>query len=148
MKKSSRKAVVYLLAAPATMALSGITETAYATEGDDASVLTAGCPSYERFNNNYVCTSLSSGALFHPKGHSGATATSTATKYTKLSGSSITAKLGYTYKGTTYWGGTFTQASGTTKTNTWTRNDYDWVCNSTFMNVSGQGNFQTPVASC
>ncbi|MER5276209.1 hypothetical protein ABT025_10690 [Streptomyces sp. NPDC002809] len=133
---------------PALLMVLGAAGSATAAEEGGVSVQTAGCPGDGNFGYGSVCTSLSSGAVFHSKTVNGSGNTVITTRYKKTSGSSITAKLGYTYAGTTYWGSTFTQSSGTEKTKTWTRTGDVFKCRATvgIMNVSGQGNFQTPVS--
>ncbi|GHE81362.1 hypothetical protein GCM10018785_56700 [Streptomyces longispororuber] len=127
------------------------------TDGDESlvadgeiAIKAAGCPHDGRFGPNSVCTSLSGGAVFHSKYHPDATRTGIKTSYKKSSGSAVTNKLGYTYKGTTHWGAYGSQKKGTTRSKTWTRTDYDFVCSSTvgIMHVKGEGSYQTPVASC
>ncbi|MER5212325.1 hypothetical protein ABT063_17500 [Streptomyces sp. NPDC002838] len=138
-----------LVSAMATM---GVASADDGSSTGDVSILTAGCPSsgYPNPGNpSESCTSMSNGALFHRKFHPNASVTRVESKYVKVSGSAITAKLGYNYSGTNYWGSTFTQSSGTTKTKTWDRS-YNFWCNTTvgLLNVTGQGSFQTPISRC
>ncbi|WP_231626979.1 hypothetical protein [Streptomyces apocyni] len=71
-------------------------------------------------------------------------------RYEKKSGSRITAKLGYSFKGSNYWGGQFTQSKGQVKQKKWSRTAWNTKCNSTIgmLWVKGQGTFQTPPGTC
>ncbi|WP_053164847.1 hypothetical protein [Streptomyces noursei] len=113
-----------------------------------AAIQTAGCPGDGRTDGGNTCTSLSSGAVFHTK-VLGANVTIT-TSYKKESGGTITAQIGYSYKGTSHWSGQFSQSAGTTKYQSWTNYDSAFRCAPTIglLQVSGQGTFQTPVATC
>ncbi|MEU9489451.1 hypothetical protein AB0D83_38460 [Streptomyces decoyicus] len=119
-----------------------------ATTPRPAGVQAADCPGDGHTGGGNTCTSLSSGAVFHEK-VLGANVTIT-TSYTKESGGAIKAKLGYSYKGTSHWGGQFSQSAGTTKYKSWTNYDSSFRCAPTIglLQVSGQGTFQTPVATC
>ncbi|MFG2398446.1 hypothetical protein [Streptomyces lydicus] len=118
------------------------------TNHSAAALQSADCPGDGHTGGGNTCTSLSSGAVFHTK-TLGANVTIT-TSYTKDSGGAITAKLGYSYKGTSHWGGQFSQSAGTTKYKSWTSYDSDFRCAPTIglLQVNGQGTFQTPVATC
>ncbi|MFI6767341.1 hypothetical protein [Streptomyces sp. NPDC050355] len=135
-----------------TLATLGAATTAQAQTphaGTKAPVLYAqDCPGDGKMGTGVVCTSLSSGAVWHVKGHSPDLRITTT--YDKTSGGRITAKLGYNYKGRTSWGGQFTQVSGTTKSKSWTVWDEAQWCAPTIgvMWVKGQGTFQTPSAGC
>ncbi|MEV0749824.1 hypothetical protein AB0I75_32230 [Streptomyces sp. NPDC050273] len=148
-------ALIKTLAVPALVlsvwSTSGVAQadTVSGTNGE-ATVLTAGCPSDGWYGGvNSRCTSLSSGALFHQKWHPTSGTGEIKTWYVKSSGSAISMKLGYVQGGTTHYGSTVSQVSGTTKTKTWSTS-YDNVCSATtgVMSVSGQGLFQTPSAHC
>jgi hypothetical protein len=106
--------------------------------------MTAGCPSSGQIDVNYVCTSLSSGGLFHRK----YTNDVISTWYVKTGGSTITAKLGFTAGGTTRWSNSFTQSSGQTKTYSWSNTGVAY-CTLTvgIISVVDQGQFQTPQAT-
>lgn len=119
-----------------------------ATPPRPAGVQAADCPGDGHSGGGNTCTSLSSGAVFHTK-TLGANVTIT-TSYTKESGSAIKARLAYSYKGTSYWGGWFSQSAGTTKYKSWTNYDSSFRCAPTIglLQVNGQGTFQTPVATC
>ncbi|MEU4199588.1 hypothetical protein AB0F64_06515 [Streptomyces sp. NPDC026294] len=135
------------MAAVAGMALTSIavTTAAHAEEARPrpAVALAAGCPGSGQIDRNYTCTSLSSGVLFHRK----YTNDVASTWYTKTSGGTISARLGYNRGGSSHYGAKFSQSSGTTKTSTWNGVDY---CSSTvgMLTVDGQQTFQTPLASC
>ncbi|MFF9751158.1 hypothetical protein ACF1GR_30990, partial [Streptomyces albidoflavus] len=49
-----------------------------------------------------------------------------------------------------YWGGSFTQSNNTTKSKEWVRSSWQTHCYTTtgLLSVTGQGQFQTPAASC
>ncbi|WP_407548676.1 hypothetical protein QOM21_05930 [Streptomyces sp. Pv4-95] len=75
----------------------------------------AGCPGDGKLGGG-ACTSLSSGAVFHSKIL--AASVTITNSYVKEGGGTIMARLGYSYKGTSHWGGTFSQSAGTTKYST------------------------------
>ncbi|MGW9328319.1 hypothetical protein ACWHAQ_31175, partial [Streptomyces koyangensis] len=94
--------------------------------------------------------SLSGGIVHHLKsiGQNGVTIR---TRYEKNgSGSTITAKLGYSCSGSTYWGGSFTQSNNTTKSKEWVRSSWQAHCCTTtgLLSVTGQRQLQMPAASC
>ncbi|WP_093799949.1 hypothetical protein [Streptomyces sp. Wb2n-11] len=124
-----------------TLAALGATTTAQAETRSPSgeAVTVASCGTLSR---GYVCTTLSSGTLYHRK----YTNDIASTWYDKDSGGSITARLGYDGAGYK-WTGWFTQSAGTTKTGTWSDVSY---CNATIgrLEVSGQQTFQTPLADC
>lgn len=120
-----------------------------ATDGGDFTAKLA-CPSSGKISSTHSCTSLSGGVVHHLKsiGQNGVTIR---TRYEKNgSGSTITAKLGYSYSGSTYWGGSFTQSNNTTRSKEWVRSSWQTHCYTTtgLLSVTGQGQFQTPAASC
>ncbi|MBQ0987689.1 hypothetical protein KBZ10_24855 [Streptomyces sp. F63] len=122
----------------------GATTTAHAetrAPAGEVGVQTS-CPSSGSIDRAYVCTSLSSGVLFHRK----YTNDVASTWYSKDSGGRISARLGYDGAGSK-WTGYYTILSGQKKTGSWSGVAY---CNSTIgkMQVKGQQTFQTPLANC
>ncbi|WP_405589972.1 hypothetical protein [Streptomyces sp. NBC_01190] len=142
--RSGRLAIAAAAAVLGVVASAGVADAQEATSQGTLSPATAGCPSDGQLDTNYVCTSLSSGGLFHRK----YTNDVISTWYTKTSGSAITLKLGFTAGGTTRWTGSVTESSGQTKTGTWTGTGVAY-CTLTvgIISVSGQGQFQTPQAT-
>ncbi|MFF2732837.1 hypothetical protein ACFVS9_33665 [Streptomyces sp. NPDC058008] len=132
----------------AAMGGTGAAQASTSAPSGDVSIQES-CPSSGQVGYGRVCTSLSSGRLFHDKTQ-GSGPVTVRTWYEKNSGgSSISAKLGFNYAGTTTWGSTFTQSPGTTKSASWSRN-WSTDCYSTIgmMSVTGQGTFQTPSGTC
>ncbi|MFJ4011240.1 hypothetical protein [Streptomyces sp. NPDC090026] len=139
--------------AASSLAVATIAGTAMPASAAASGVQAAGCPSsgYPTPGNPGVsCTSLSNGAVFHGKYHPDASRTRTYTKYTKTGGSTISAKLGYIYKGNYKWSPYYSIASGTSKTYSWNTLDYDFWCATTVgvMSVSGGTSYQTPISRC
>ncbi|MEU6166256.1 hypothetical protein [Streptomyces tanashiensis] len=137
----------------AVAAIAGTTMPASAATTGEVGVQEAGCPSSGYPTPGMPmgsCTSLTNGAVFHGKYHPDATHTRTYTSYTKTGGSTVSAKLGYIYKGAYKWSAYYSIASGTTKRVTWDTIDYDFYCDSTIgvMSVSGGSTYQTPVTHC
>ncbi|MCM1973363.1 MULTISPECIES: hypothetical protein [Streptomyces] len=124
---------VGFFAAPSASAAAGCPRSGYPTPGDPG----------------LSCTSLSNGALFHTKYHPDANKTRIKSYYIKTGGGAITAKLGYSYNGTSHYSGSFTQKAGTTKSRTWDRNDYNFWCRTTIglLKVGGDS-YQTPISHC
>ncbi|MEV7856796.1 hypothetical protein ACFVZJ_37295 [Streptomyces sp. NPDC058322] len=131
----------------AAMGGTGVAQASSSASSGDVSVQEA-CPGSGQIGYGRVCTTLSSGRLFHDKTQ-GSGPVNVRTWYEKSSGGTITAKLGFNYAGTTTWGSTFSQASGTTKSASWDRN-WSSDCYSTIgmLSVTGQGTFQTPSGTC
>ncbi|MFJ9982835.1 hypothetical protein ACIQUD_02060 [Streptomyces globisporus] len=131
----------------AAIAGGGVAQASTSAPSGDVSTQES-CPSSGQIGYGRVCTTLSSGRLFHDKTQ-GSGPVNVRTWYEKSSGGTISAKLGFNYAGTTTWGSTFSQASGTTKSASWARN---WAsdCYSTIgmLSVTGQGTFQTPSGTC
>lgn len=152
MRISSSRPVRIAAISAMTLAALGTATTAQAqtshAEKQATAVSAPDCPGDGKMGPGVVCTSLSSGALWHRKIVGPDLQISTS--YDKTSGGKITAKLGYTYKGNTSWGGEFTQTSGTFKSKTWRMWDDTQMCAPTIgvMWVKGQGTFQTPSAGC
>ncbi|MBH1933760.1 hypothetical protein I5Q34_05525 [Streptomyces sp. AV19] len=110
--------------------------------------LRTSCPRDGHLDYNAVCTTLSNGALFHDKGGYG-TAAVIHSRYEKRSGSRVTAKLGYSYKGSERWGGWHDYSAGQSREETDTRYDDFNLCAPTIglLKVDGQGTFQTPATA-
>lgn len=106
--------------------------------------MTAGCPSSGQIDTNYVCTSLTSGGLFHRK----YTNDVISSWYVKTGGSAITATLGFSGGGVTKTSAKFTESAGQTVTKSWSGTGVAY-CTLTvgILTVDGQGSFQTPQAS-
>lgn len=143
-----KKAIAVTASALMMAAGMGAASAQAATDGDFTAK--QGCPSSGKVSSTHSCTSLSGGIVHHLKsiGQNGVTIR---TRYEKNnSGSKITAKLGYSYSGSTYWGGSFTQNNNTTKSKEWVRASWQTHCYTTtgLLSVTGQGQFQTPAASC
>ncbi|MFJ7272715.1 hypothetical protein ACIQV3_39835 [Streptomyces sp. NPDC099050] len=71
-------------------------------------------------------------------------------QYDKKGGGTITARFGFTYKGSSHTGGWFDQGPNTTKS-TWWNNFYISTCEPIvgWMQVSGQQTFNNaPVTAC
>ncbi|WP_411154106.1 transposase [Streptomyces sp. Iso 434] len=135
---------VVILAASA-----GAASAQAATGGGDFTAKLA-CPSSGKISSTHSSTSPSGGIVHHLKsiGQNGVTIR---TRYEKNgSGSTITAKLGYSCSGSTYWGGSFTQSNNTTKSKEWVRSSWQAHCCTTtgLLSVTGQRQLQTPAASC
>ncbi|MGM0350876.1 hypothetical protein [Streptomyces sp. Adlamb9] len=90
------------------------------------------------------CTSLSNGILTVHQGGSGTVGTS----YYKKSGSTVSAKLGYSRGGTSHYASAVSIGSGQTKSHTWSLGA-DAYCSNIFglMN-SGGSTYQTPTSHC
>jgi hypothetical protein len=144
--KMARSVVVAGLMVGAMGATGSANATTSAPSGDVSAQ--EACPSSGQIGYGRVCTTLSSGRLFHDKTQ-GSGPVNVRTWYEKSSGGTISAKLGFNYAGTTTWGSQFSQSSGTTKSASWDRN-WSSDCYSTngMLSVSGQGTFQTPSGTC
>ncbi|MBH1933761.1 hypothetical protein I5Q34_05530 [Streptomyces sp. AV19] len=109
----------------------------------------AGCPRDGRLGPNYVCTSLSNGAVFHNKMDDG-NFIAIHSSYEKRGGGRITAKLGYSHRGNERWGGWHDYSAGQSRMEEDRNYDFAFLCEPTIglLKVDGQGMFQTPMASC
>ncbi|MGK5450195.1 hypothetical protein [Streptomyces radiopugnans] len=115
------------------------------TPASEVGVLAGNCGHY------VSCTSLSNGTLYIKlsDGNIGYNM-NIRTEYKKTGGSTISAKFGYSLKGSNYWSGSYSISSGQTKGHTWA-NAYPTGCPSAvgLLLPSGQSTFQTPpVTSC
>ncbi|MFD3657703.1 hypothetical protein [Streptomyces sp. NPDC058620] len=144
--KMARSAVVAGLMVGAMGATGSASASTSAPSGDVS--IQESCPGSGQLGYGRVCTTLSSGRLFHDKTQ-GSGDVSVRTWYEKSSGGAISAKLGFNYAGSTSWGSQFSQSAGTTKSATWSR-AWSSDCYSTngLLAVSGQGTFQTPSGTC
>ncbi|MFE1749818.1 hypothetical protein [Streptomyces anandii] len=93
------------------------------------------------------CTSLSNGILYNKQSLSGST-TNVFTTYSKTGGSSVSVRLGYTYRGSTHYSSYFSIGSGQTVKKTFTQGASAYCQSMTgVLNYSG-GTFQTPSTHC
>jgi hypothetical protein len=90
------------------------------------------------------CTTLSNGILYNHQ----SSADNVSTTYSKTGGSSVSVRLGYTYKGSTHYSSYFSISSGQTVQKTFYPGSGSYCQTMTgVLNYSG-GTFQTPSTHC
>jgi hypothetical protein len=89
------------------------------------------------------CTSLDNGILTIHQGSSGVIGTS----YYKRSGSTISAKLGYSRSGTSHYASAVSISSGQTKAKTWSLGASAY-CSNIIGLMSAGSTYQTPTSHC